>query len=843
MGLLGKHLPSDRRGTPPSHSLHRPHTRRDIALLCDAIQNRHRTKVITLACILTVSQLFGIPAHKTNAEEVTLKQPVVNEDTVLQDFVCFGRYEQEPSYESSPVKWRILSIETAEDGTREAVVMSDRLLLTEEFHDTSQTPNIAAYAVSWEKSDLREWLNNSFYGEAFDPEERKLIRTSTVITESADSMRRRTETEDRIYLLSKEEALDPAYGFDATSGTCASRSVSRTTDFTWFQYRDSFNTDTAANADTLGWWLRTPVTVDEQQKHINAVSYVTPAGEITETAIDDGHVARCIRPVMKIDLTSSLVKDAGEVHSDGTETSLEDGYHSPAIQDGVTTWDCIYLGNYRQDAFYQRSLLKWNVLSVDGDTATLISDSILHMMPFQTADNSTRWESSPIRTWLNTEFYQSAFSEQEKTAIRSVTVKHATDGENPETAPPDTIDRLYLLSADEAVNEAYGFVSGKQRKRDMTKYAALASRTNELVSGWWLRTPGHEAGRIRYVAGENGAINFLGCSVDGYCGVCPVLQLDLSKVEISEGDHIVTIRMPKEDETATTESSIRDEDLYDSDPEHPSSEDTTPSTTEQDGDDPDSSGDSVLANSTTEEKKTGQTKTGATTECPHANTYLKGVRDASSTTDGYSGDTWCSDCGRRIAYGTTIPKGQTAPTTAAASTETYTGYESDPPAVTPVATEASPQTEAATAPPSTTDQVPGLITVSGSVYRVTSWKKTGSTAQYVKPVKKTRSSVKIPATITWKGRTLKVTSIAPKAFRNNKSLKKVDIGKEVKKIGKQAFYNCKNLEKLTIRSKKLTSSNVGSKAFYGISHDVRVLAPAKKVNAYQKLLNRKGLYQ
>lgn len=842
MGLLGKHIPSGRRGTPPSRASHKPHARRNIFPLCGFMQNRHRTQAITLACLLTVSQFLGVPAHRTNAEEVTLKQPVVNGDTVLEDFVCFGRYEQEPSFEPAPVKWRILSIEAAEDGTREAVVMSDRLLSAEEFHDTSQTPNIAAYAVSWEKSDLRTWLNNSFYGEAFDPEERKLIRTSTVVTESADSMHRRTETEDRIYLLSKEEASDPAYGFDGTSDACASRSVSRTTDFAWFQNRDCYGGDNAVNADRLGWWLRTPVTVDEQQKHINAVSYVTPAGEITETAIDDGHVARCIRPVMKIDLTSSLIRDAGEVLSDGTETSLEDGYHAPATQDGVTTWDCIYLGSYRQDAFYQRSLLRWNVLSVDGDTATLISDSILHMMPFQSADSSTKWESSPIRTWLNTEFYQSAFSEQERTAIRSVTVKHAADGENPETAPPDTIDRLYLLSADEAVNEAYGFVSGKQRQRDMTEYAALASRTNELVSGWWLRTPGHEAGRIRYVAGENGAINFLGCSVDGYCGVCPVLQLDLSKVEISEGSHIVTIRTPKEEEAATTESSIRDEDLYDSDPEHPSSEDTDPSITEQDGEDTDRSGDNDPETPATEEKQTGQAKTGATTECPHNNTYLKGVREASAATDGYSGDTWCSDCGRRIAYGTTVPKGQTAPTTAAPSTQAYTGYEADPPAVTPVTTEASPQTEAATVSQSTT-QTPGLITVSGSVYRVTSWKKTGSTAQYVRPVKKTRSSVKIPATITWNDRTLKVTSIAPKAFRNNKSLRKVDIGKQVKKIGKQAFYNCKNLEKLTIRSKKLTSSNVGSKAFYGINDDVRVLAPAKKVNAYQKLLIRKGLYQ
>ncbi len=806
------------------------------------IKKRHRAQAVTLACILTFSQLLGFPADQTRAESVTLKKPVVNGETVLQDFVHFGSYEQEPSIEATPVKWRILSVSMAEDGSQEAVIMTDQLLCTEEFHDTSQSPNIAAYAVSWEKSDLRTWLNTSFYREVLDPEEQKLVLTSTIVTESADSLQRRTETEDRVYLLSKEEAQDPAYGFEETEGACASRSVSKATDFAWFQNRDCFGGHNAVSADKLGWWLRTPVTVDEENKHINAVSCVTPDGDITQVSIDEKHTARCIRPVMRITLSSPLIMDAGEVSSDGTETDLGNGFRSPATQDGVTTWDCIYFGSYRQTAYYQKMPLLWNVLSVEGDTATLISDSILHVMPFQTADSATDWESSPIRTWLNTEFYQSAFSEKEKTAIRSVTVTHHLDGEDPETSRPDTIDRLYLLSADEAACEAYGYISGKQRKKDMTEYAAWATKTNDVVAGWWLRTPGHEDGRIRYVAGENGAINFLGCSADGYCGVCPVLKLDLSKVEISEGDHFVSIPAPKEDEAATTETPIRDEDMYDSNPDHPSTTESVVSATEQDGDDKGSSQDSSSGPVTTEE----QTVPQASTECPHSSTYVKGVREASSTTAGYTGDTWCRDCGKRIAYGTVIPKGQTAPaaeipSTQAPSTETYTGYQQDPPATDPVATEAAARTE--TAAPPASEQVPDLITVSGSVYRVTSWKKTGSTAQYIRPSKKTRSSVKIPSSITWKGRTLQVTSIAEKAFKNNRNLKKIDIGKKIKKIGKQAFYNCRNLEKITIRTKKLKSSNVGSKAFRGVSRNVRVYAPAKKASSYQQLLTDKGLYK
>ena len=43
------------------------------------------------------------------------------------------------------------------------------------------------------------------------------------------------------------------------------------------------------------------------------------------------------------------------------------------------------------------------------------------------------------------------------------------------------------------------------------------------------------------------------------------------------------------------------------------------------------------------------------TTCSHENTYTAGYVAATCTTDGYTGDTKCSDCGETIAYGTTIP--------------------------------------------------------------------------------------------------------------------------------------------------------------------------------------------
>lgn len=126
-------------------------------------------------------------------------------------------------------------------------------------------------------------------------------------------------------------------------------------------------------------------------------------------------------------------------------------------------------------------------------------------------------------------------------------------------------------------------------------------------------------------------------------------------------------------------------------------------------------------------------------------------------------------------------------------------------------------------------------TVSGITYKVTA---TGSTKTVeVTKVSSAMTSVTIPATVKVNNVTYTVTSIAAKAYKGNKNLKKIVIGKNVSKIGKEAFLNCKNLKTITIKSTKLTS--VGAKAIKGIHKKAKITCPAKKKAAYKKLFKAK----
>lgn len=98
----------------------------------------------------------------------------------------------------------------------------------------------------------------------------------------------------------------------------------------------------------------------------------------------------------------------------------------------------------------------------------------------------------------------------------------------------------------------------------------------------------------------------------------------------------------------------------------------------------------------------------------------------------------------------------------------------------------------------------------------------------------------VPSGVTINGRYYQVTAIGDKAFSGNKRLTKITIGRNVRTIGKQAFYKCKNLKTIVIKSDSLTS--IGSKAIKNINKKAKITCPKKKKAAYKMLFTKKAGY-
>lgn len=112
---------------------------------------------------------------------------------------------------------------------------------------------------------------------------------------------------------------------------------------------------------------------------------------------------------------------------------------------------------------------------------------------------------------------------------------------------------------------------------------------------------------------------------------------------------------------------------------------------------------------------------------------------------------------------------------------------------------------------------------------------------YCGPVNKKLSSVTVGDTVTLFGKSFKITKIAPNLFAKKKTLKKITIGKNVREIGQKAFYNCKNLKSIKIKSTVL--SLVGKNAIKGINKKAKITCPKKNKKAYKKLFSKKTGYK
>lgn len=300
-----------------------------------------------------VGEFVGFPAV-SNAAVYSISNPVINNGITTWSCIYFGNYYQSKENIKEPIKWRVLSV----DGD-DAFLLADQNLDCRQYNitDTNSiftstpeptvdpnatvTPESTAKPepvvipeptelpkITWENCTLRSWLNgygsesnlneedyssDNFLDAAFSPAEQEAIR-QTVVTnegnpyfsglEGNNASMKSNDTMDRIYLLSISEAATFRYGFsmDFKGGNDA-----RVATNTAHVENRNVSMYSAGMADS--WWLRTPGINLDQAAYVGLGGYGYENGYVI-----DYHFC-AVRPVLHLDLTSSLWRDAGAVTS------------------------------------------------------------------------------------------------------------------------------------------------------------------------------------------------------------------------------------------------------------------------------------------------------------------------------------------------------------------------------------------------------------------------------------------------------------------------------------------------------------------------------------------------
>jgi uncharacterized repeat protein (TIGR02543 family) len=198
-----------------------------------------------------------------------------------------------------------------------------------------------------------------------------------------------------------------------------------------------------------------------------------------------------------------------------------------------------------QTYYFKVEPIKWRVLEEADGTYTLLSEYIIDKQVFNASlENRTigdqtiyanNYEHSTIREWLNNAFYNKAFSTPEKGSILTTLVDNSASTTTSSTNPyvsNNTMDKVYLLSYQEARSSTYGFSTSSTRRAVTTDYArAVGASMNISTSyygncSWWLRSPhSNYSNNAHFVDNGHNIYNHNNVNRSDY-GARPAIKID-----------------------------------------------------------------------------------------------------------------------------------------------------------------------------------------------------------------------------------------------------------------------------------------------------------------------------
>lgn len=166
-------------------------------------------------------------------------------------------------------------------------------------------------------------------------------------------------------------------------------------------------------------------------------------------------------------------------------------------------WDYVTFGN-----------LEWLVVKKEGNRELLLAKESVGQKPYNDVFEDITWEQCTLRQWLNGEFYNETFSEEEKAMIEVTRVINEDNPEYGTQGGNDTDDKVFLLSHSEVWEYFGADAEDAQEKRAMGEW-------------WWTRSVGYHNSRFIYVR-PDGMSPDTGYDVHIYGAVRPAIWVQTS---------------------------------------------------------------------------------------------------------------------------------------------------------------------------------------------------------------------------------------------------------------------------------------------------------------------------
>ena len=220
--------------------------------------------IVTLLCLIADFVIIKKISQKKD------KKP----EYKIGEAIEFGNYPQDKDGTEKPIEWIVMKNEG-----NQVLLLSKYVLDAKPYYEEVEE-------VTWETSDIRQWLNNEFYTTAFNKAEKAKIQTSLIKNE--DNLEHGTsggnDTEDKVFLLSEKEAE-----------TLFSNDEERIAKATEYAEKSGVYVN---EEKTVLWWLRSPGC---SRDYAAEVSYY---GWINRSGCDVNSYDVGVRPALHLNLQS-----------------------------------------------------------------------------------------------------------------------------------------------------------------------------------------------------------------------------------------------------------------------------------------------------------------------------------------------------------------------------------------------------------------------------------------------------------------------------------------------------------------------------------------------------------
>ncbi|MGN0634916.1 MAG: DUF6273 domain-containing protein [Acutalibacteraceae bacterium] len=202
-----------------------------------------------------------------------------------------------------PLQWRVLNPYTG-------FVLCETIIDSQDFHHTTDNHANGKYANNWGESDLRTFLNTTFMNTAFNGAEQQAILSTDLDTPCpTNSKSSAGKTTDKVFLLSYDDVINPAYGFSRSASTYDTARRAQGSDYAKCQGL-GVTTGSSYSGNSC-WRLRSPMTDSDFTYDVSEVGRAEGGFWIYNTW-------QGVRPALRLNLGSVISQsEIGSVHSAG----------------------------------------------------------------------------------------------------------------------------------------------------------------------------------------------------------------------------------------------------------------------------------------------------------------------------------------------------------------------------------------------------------------------------------------------------------------------------------------------------------------------------------------------